>query len=299
VNGIIDGGFTHEIVRTKLVPSIYDGQITFLNLSTKTQKSKLLTSAVLFVDMRGSTKMSMDHTQEELAPVYSSFVRAMSKCAHYFHGHVRNIIDDRVMVVFDRVDCYKNAVDTAMLMNSVVKYVLNKKISEVTVRAGIGIDFGPMLVTKTGVIKQGDENDPNKALVWLGKPANVASKLTDMANKLREEPKVMVREGHQFVKNGDWHWYEYSVEYFLDKLVNKYPSLRHQDESFQAFITTKSSPPTNPPILFTKYFYDQYKKEHPDQSDIDKGWWNEVDITVPGYPNRIMGGDVIFTVFQN
>jgi class 3 adenylate cyclase len=299
VNTINSSGFTHEIAKTKFVPSIDDPAITYPNLTTKTQKSKLLTSAVLFVDMRGSTGMSMEHGYDALAPVYSSFVRCMSKCAHYYNGHVRNIIGDRVMVVFDRENCFKNAVNTAILMNSVVQYVLNKQISLVTVKAGIGIDFDPMLVTKTGVIKQGDENDPNKALVWLGKPANVASKLTDVANKSTVKGKDQVIEMYHYPNSDQWSDYTVSVKDFINHLENVNSRLMHKDEYCYDKVYSPATSSTNPPILFTKYFYDKYMKEHPNESDIKKGLWKEQTVTISGYSNKIMGGDVIFNEIKD
>lgn len=86
--------FTHQITKTTSVPVVDDPAITYPNLADRTQKSKLLTSAVLFVDMRGSTAMSMNHEPEVLVPIYSSFVRAMSECSHFYCGYTRNIIGD-------------------------------------------------------------------------------------------------------------------------------------------------------------------------------------------------------------
>lgn len=36
---------------------------------------------------------------------------------------------------------------------------------------------------KVGIVTKGAENDDNKGLVWVGYPANFASRLTDCANK--------------------------------------------------------------------------------------------------------------------
>jgi hypothetical protein len=40
-----------------------------------------------------------------------------------------------------------------------------------------------MLATKTGIRRHGEQQGNYRNLVWLGRPANVASKLTDLANK--------------------------------------------------------------------------------------------------------------------
>ena len=112
-----------------------------------------------------------------------------------FSGEVRGIIGDRVMILFDQQNCFENAVSTAVLINSVCKFVLNKHFTHGEVSFGIGIDCGRMLATKTGIKRRGSAQQSYRSLVWLGRPANVASKLTDNANKPEEAvnlPRVKV-----------------------------------------------------------------------------------------------------------
>lgn len=195
VSAVNSAEFEVDVVETKYVPSFSDPNITYDNLDTKTKKCKRLESCVLYVDIRGSAKISAEKQPKTLAKLYSSFVRSMIACARYYGGHVRNIIGDRVMVVFDSDDCFKNSVNTAILMNTVCKYILNKHIKAVDFSAGIGIDHGKMLVTKAGAIRQGSEKEFYRSLVWLGSPANVASRLTDAANKKETYTVPGVSEG--------------------------------------------------------------------------------------------------------
>jgi adenylate cyclase len=103
----------------------------------------------------------------------------MTRCAQVFGGEVRGIIGDRVMILFDSSSCFTNAVDTAVLINSVCQYVINKHFKHDEVSFGVGIDHGRMLATKTGVRRHGSAQQSYRSLVWLGRPANIASKLTD------------------------------------------------------------------------------------------------------------------------
>ena len=120
--------FEVEIIETNYVPSFSDANITYDNLDTRKKKCKRLESCVLYIDIRKSAKISSERQPKTLAKMYSSFIRTMASCARYYGGHIRNIVGDRVMVVFDRDNCFVNAVDTAVLMNSVCKYILNKRI---------------------------------------------------------------------------------------------------------------------------------------------------------------------------
>lgn len=182
VNTISSSDFTVHIKDIDEVPVVDHPHLTFPDLKNNQIKCLRLETCVLFIDLRKSTDLNLSKRPYTLSKVYSAFIQSMAKAAHYFGGKVRNIIGDRLMVVFDKADCFKNAVNTAFAMNTIAKYVLNKKFSD-TLECGIGIDYGKMLITKTGVIKRGTENQDNKALVWLGRPANIASKLTDLAKK--------------------------------------------------------------------------------------------------------------------
>jgi hypothetical protein len=87
-------------------------------------------------------------------------------------------------------------------MNTVCKYIINERFKANEVTCGIGIDHGNMLATKTGIRRHGFEQPNYRNLVWLGRPANTASKLTDLANKPAEtEPETMVRVAYNMPVN--------------------------------------------------------------------------------------------------
>ena len=94
--------FEVEIIETNFVPSSSDPSITYDNSDTNKKKCKRLESCVLYVDIRGSAQISAERRPKTLAKMYSSFIRSMIACGRYYGGHVRNIIGDRVMVVFDK-----------------------------------------------------------------------------------------------------------------------------------------------------------------------------------------------------
>ncbi|MEH1888226.1 MAG: hypothetical protein V7K92_01785 [Nostoc sp.] len=119
VNLTVSSNFQIEVIETERVPSFEDSNITYYNPLTKTKKCKRIESCVLYVDMRDSTKISAAKHPATLTKIYSTFVSSMIQASRYFNGYVRNIIGDRVMVVYDRVNCFLNAINTAILMNSI------------------------------------------------------------------------------------------------------------------------------------------------------------------------------------
>jgi adenylate cyclase len=192
VAAILASDFKIDVTQTQGVPHFADGAITFPNLDRKYQGTKLLETTVLYVDMRRSTQLNFQHRRQTVAKLYSAFVRAMTRAATHFGGEVRGIIGDRVMVIFDQPNCFSHAVDTAVLMNSVCAHIIDRRFPHNEVQFGIGIDYGRMLATKTGIARRGGVQQSYRALVWLGRPANVASKLTDNANKPEESVELTV-----------------------------------------------------------------------------------------------------------
>lgn len=175
IQGITSSDFDVVITETDVVPNVDDPEITYPNLVTNQQKCKLIETCVLYTDIRRSTDLSFSPRRSTLTKLYSSFVRAMARCGGYYGGKVRNVIGDRLMVIFDKNNCFTNAVNTAILMNSVSQYLLDKYFTYGEVKCGIGVDYGKMLATKVGIIKTGTENTSNKLIVWLGRPAVYAT----------------------------------------------------------------------------------------------------------------------------
>lgn len=302
IAALISSGMTVEVRTTNTVPHSNDPAITFPNLDTLTLKCKMIETAVLFIDVRRSTELSLEHKPHTVSKLYSAFVRSMTRCARYFGGHVRGIAGDRVMVLFDVDDAATNAVKTAQLMNSVIQFQLDDLFKTNDIKCGIGIDFGRMLVTKTGIRKNGHENNNYKSLVWLGRPANVASKLTDISNKTTSITEAMVAEGFSHPTQSLTWGPDMTYEQFLDRLKPNYLNnhLAHVDPEFRCVIKRpKFKTIVAPPILMTEPVYRRFKSENPTADSVTKGWYSKrPGLSVPGYSGTIYGGDVYFTAFK-
>jgi len=300
---ILAKDFTVTATTTKTVPHSGDGAITFPNLDAKTQACKLIDTCVLYIDIRRSTELSITHKPQTVAKLYSAFVRAMTKCARHYGGHVRGIIGDRVMVIFDCEGCFVNAVNCAILMNSAAKYVINKHFTRNEVQCGIGIDTGKMLVTKTGFRRRGVEQHNYKNLVWLGRPANVASKLTDIANKPSEGlnlNQMMVAYRNIFTNELDWV-YEWPNNFVKSLTPDYLGGIKHNNARYVTHFHTTQYHETREatkPILMTAPVYSGFKAARPDDDTIKNGWFKKVTVEVPGYTGDVYGGDVHFKEFN-
>ena len=291
--------FSMEISTTYSVPTQDDSGLTFENFDTKEKKLKSLECCVLFIDIRKSTKISFNQTPEKMSKLYSSFVRGMIRCANEWNGKVRNIIGDRVMVLFDGYDCCSDAVNCAFMMNSVSK-ILNSSFSGSYIKCGIGIAHGTMFITKCGTIKRGYQNSHYKSLVWAGTTANLASKLTDMANKYseyKEEPVVRILKDVpkylQSIVGKDSEWSEVPFKVFFEKLEKtSSPILKYPDLSFRwcyASTDSKVEHASTPAIIITETVYKNFKTENKTHDSIKKSTWNRIYRKIEGSDERYYG----------
>lgn len=298
---ILGSGFKISVTETDIVPHSEDGAITFPNLDQQEQGTKLIETAVLYVDMRRSTELSLKFRQQTVARLYSAFVRSMAQCARHFNGEVRGIIGDRVLVLFNREKCFENALQTAYLMNSVCQYIINRHFTRDEVTFGIGIDFGRMLATKTGIRRRGVNQGAYRSLVWLGRPANVASKLTDNANKPAEHfdaVKLQVRLNRNGYTWEEDHWPHVFVQQTFRNVLDgrTYVTI----PNYESFVTRNEkveTRPATPPILISDAVYRGALKEWPlfaaDHFSAVSG------IQIAGFNGAIYGADRIFTAFRD
>lgn len=315
IKDVMSTSFMFDVNCTN-VPHYSDSGLTFE--SGKTKKGKTIETCVLFVDIRNSVALNQKYPKETMGKIYTSFVKSVLWCADYHNGSVRNIIGDRVMIVFPPKDCYTNAVDCAISINTIASRIIKRFYSDF--ECGIGIDFGTMHVHKTGIIKQGNDASSYKNLIWIGRPANIASRLTDVANK---EETFVVYQVKRHPRN---------IFYLFPGLKNIFPfSPRHSissstnDESpyLDTIETVNLSPlefadsigqyssgdiyvkngkmisfekkeerKKNEAILMTKNVYDGFVKANPTRISVQKKLWKEIDLKIKDYTGKVYGGGI-------
>lgn len=294
------------------VPHYDDSNLTFEYGETK--KGKKIKTCVLYADLRNSVKLSARYSEEIMGKIYTSFVKSVIWCAESHNGIVRNIIGDRVMVVFNIDHCFSNAVNCAISINCAINGILNRKKPDA--RCGIGIDYGEMSVIKSGIFKKSEESSTYKGLVWIGRPANIASRLTDIANKEIKEvyydvtkkvenPKAFGQPIHglfpfdqSFLRNFKRNSNE---PLYLDIKENvrwtpeQFAANVHQLSDGKIFFTggvisfeKKEDTIQNAPILMTKEVFKGYKDENPSLFPHEK-YWVEQKVKVRDYNDKIFG----------
>lgn len=296
---------------TSVVPSPNDSGLTYESGIEK--KGKKIETCVLFVDIRNSVALTEKHHTQTMGRIYTAFTKAVLKLARHHKGHTRNIIGDRVMVVFPSKNCFVNAVNCAISINHVAVKIINKKFN-VDFKCGIGIDFGELRVIKVGIQRNGSENGENKGLVWVGYPANLASRLTDVANKSFEEDYFKVTRhpiNPRAIKPkfpmpsifGTTSNYDPNAPLHLTTIetvelsTEEFAKSIHQLDSGSIFTTggkmikfeKKTRKYSYPPILLSEVVYKGYKKAKPNANDIKGNWWLEQKHEIPNVKGKVYG----------
>jgi adenylate cyclase len=288
-----------NITDTMNVPVDTDPGLTFENFDNYCKNVKIIETCVLYADIRKSTELSLQHHPQTMAKLYSSFIRGMIAASESFNGKVRNIVGDRIMVVFDSTNCFTESVNTAILMNTINKIIIDRRFKEDSFKCGIGIDYGKMMIVKCGTVKHGDENPNYKSLIWVGKPANIASKLTDAANQPSTQHTTEgINVGLHYRYTDQWIWQFKTPRDFIDNIdFSNAPNMLYKDANFAAcFATpdTSSRYDATKPILITDDVYQGFKKKNPNDYTIKQNLWRKINRKIPDVSEIVYGGDITF-----
>lgn len=165
----------YEIIQGRVIPSV--DEVTF------GRYGKEVELAMLFIDVKESTKIVDAFRLKTAARMYQSFLRGVTMIALKNNGEVRSFNGDGVLVTFHGDSKCNNSVRAALQMmdfiNNILKpklrsyFINNKQAQNLIFDCGIGIDVGNVFVVRGGV-----KGDDNNDLVWVGNPTNYAVKLS-------------------------------------------------------------------------------------------------------------------------
>ncbi len=139
-----------------------------------------LDATVLYADLSESTQMVDSKIPTFSAEVYKNYLYCAARLIRNYNGSITAYDGDRIMGVFVGDGKNTNAARCSLAINWAVEKVIRDELSkryttDFVLRHTVGIDTAKLLVARTGV--RGD-ND----LVWVGRAANWAAKLTGLPN---------------------------------------------------------------------------------------------------------------------
>jgi class 3 adenylate cyclase len=174
-----------------------------------------LEGTVLYADISESTQLVDGYKPYFAAEVYKAYLHCAAKLVREYGGAITAYDGDRIMAVY--LGSYKNtsAVKTALKLNWARRHIINPAIKaqypsvDFQLNHVLGIDTSDLWVTRTGVRGAND-------LVWIGRSANYAAKLTtlnhdwqsritvDVYDTLNDEAKTS-RDGRSMWERVTWN----------------------------------------------------------------------------------------------
>jgi class 3 adenylate cyclase len=138
-----------------------------------------LKATALYADMNGSTKLVDNYSATIAAEVYKTYMACTARIIKDAGGTITAYDGDRIMGIF--IGDHKNttAAKTALQINWAVKHIVNPALKTqygndaYQMSHAIGVDTSTILAARIGVRNDND-------LVWVGRAANYAAKLTSL-----------------------------------------------------------------------------------------------------------------------
>ena len=143
---------------------------------------KKINMVVLYVDLVGSTTMTLELPAEKLATIVSSFSQEMASVIRLHKGLVLKFVGDAVIGYFNATDntllASDNAVNCAKSMITVIEKGINPILNQYDypdLMVKIGVDYGQSIIVRYG------SNEATSHVDLMGPAMNIASKIQAMA----------------------------------------------------------------------------------------------------------------------
>jgi len=143
---------------------------------------KKINIVALYVDLVGSTTMTLELPAEKLATIISSFSQEMASVIRQHKGLVLKFVGDAVIGYFNAEDntllVSDNAVNCAKSMITVIEKGINPILNQYDypdLMVKIGVDYGQSIVVRYG------SNETTSHVDLMGPVMNISSKIQGMA----------------------------------------------------------------------------------------------------------------------
>lgn len=171
----------------------------------------------VYVDLVGSTQMTLELPSEKMATIISSFAQEMASVIHKYGGYVLKFVGDAVVGYFvamhNPLRACDSAVTCAKSMISVIRDGINPVLAQYDypeLRVKVGMDYGENVVARYG-------SDPEKSHVdIIGPVMNIAAKIQatakpdqilvgdDVHARLHPDARALFRQ--VVWKHGEWKY---------------------------------------------------------------------------------------------
>jgi class 3 adenylate cyclase len=143
-----------------------------------------LEATILYADLDGSTNLVDTYKPQFAAEIYKTFLNCAARIIRSESGEIVAYDGDRIMAVFIGKVKNNSAARAALKINYAVENIIGPGIrtqypnTSFQTKHVVGIDTSDLLIAKTGIRNAND-------LVWVGRCANYAAKLSSLPHEYR------------------------------------------------------------------------------------------------------------------
>lgn len=147
-----------------------------------TRGAVVIEGAFLYADLAGSAAIAAACPWQTTARILRAYLAAATRLMRMHGGEVRSFDGDRAMAVFAGAEACQRAVRCALEIQHITDEVLAPAAQQrfssirnngVDIRQACGVDVGVVRAVRTGIRNNND-------LIWVGRPASLAAKLSDL-----------------------------------------------------------------------------------------------------------------------
>ena len=155
----------------RVVPTLDTVELTFNNVG------KAFYATILYIDIRHSSELLETHRYANVAKLLSAYYNAIVRIANQDGGEIRSFNGDSLLVFYmgAEEETISKAICSAMRMCYAITHIVNPLMKGLSnLDFDIGIDYGKVLAKNVGI-----SGSLNKDLIWIGRGANRATKISD------------------------------------------------------------------------------------------------------------------------
>ena len=160
-----------------VTPEIVD--LILANPDNQWMKGLEVEATVLFVDIRGFTTLSEDKEPESIVELLNDYFTRVTDIVIKHGGHINKFLGDEAMAIFGTPVPNPQHADAAVraaldIQEEIVRFDREKKMKDVTIQVGVGVNSGVMVAGNLG-------SEKRMEYTVIGDNVNVASRLTSLA----------------------------------------------------------------------------------------------------------------------
>lgn len=194
-------------------------------------KAATFSTAVLYIDIRGSSRYPVVHHRRTVARLFNAFHTGCVRIIRHNGGQVRSFNGDSILVLFEpgsstpANQAVRCGLQLVHFVRAVLRPAIKAKDYREPINCGVGVTHGEVLAARIGL-----RQEPNNDLIFPCTTINLAAKMGDSIGDPTNLA-ISAETMHLLDEDNRYRHEEYTHWFFGDRRVRKIPRWT-EDDSF-------------------------------------------------------------------